>query len=169
MTLSTIAVVHRYKPGSAEAPEAIPFQYLRPDYLRVERVAFGGQRTLLARDVDFVLAGNGVANAGTIAAIGDYGGDAIEVTRVTDMRQEVPIPPGQPIPAREVERAGLDRLAMVDQEQGKRIGDAEDAIRRLEASTLAIWFDPGVDPELGIYFDPGVDPVVDLRFDPGDY
>lgn len=125
MTVETVYAPHSYKPGSAGAAEAIPFEYKANSDLIVTHVADDdGARTVLAPGTHFTVGGSGPAGSGTITAIGIWPADDLFVIeRDTDNRQSANYPAHEALRASEFQ-GDIDRLTLVTQEADERVGRA---------------------------------------------
>lgn len=128
MSLTTLPIEHEYEPGDAQAPEAIPFQFLSGADIAVEHLADAtGAISILYPDADYVIAGDGPAGTGTITATADWpAGDKFLLRRRTAIKQDAAINAHQALPSKDVARQ-LDRQAMGLQEVR---ADADDTAQR---------------------------------------
>lgn len=124
VTVATTASVLTFYPGSALAVQGIPFVFADFADLTVEHLpSGGGAPVLMARDVNYTLAGSGLAGSGTITPLATWGADERwRVRRMTATTQPRKYFPHTPFPAQATELA-LDRLTMVDQDQARDIDD----------------------------------------------
>ncbi|WP_298605477.1 hypothetical protein, partial [uncultured Sphingorhabdus sp.] len=120
MTVSTQYQPFTYKPGAAMAAEAIDWQFLAAEQLRVTHIAADtGVETVLVLGDDYAIGGSGPAGTGTITALAAWPvADDFRVERVTDLQQEYDIPPFESIHANGLEQE-IDRQAMALQERAE--------------------------------------------------
>ena len=123
MAVNSTATFHRYKPGSAQLPEALPgivFSALDDIDVFLEN-ADGGASQPLTLGVHYSLALPSEHSDGTITAIGTYDADDVfHVERNSRIDQPTVFDPFQVVPGRAVER-GLDRNALWAQEAQREI------------------------------------------------
>ena len=116
MALETLISSHEYFPGSAMAPEPIPFPFLANSEILAKHINGAGVETPLAEGIDYVLSGQGTAGLGTIRALAAYPDDhRILIERSTEPKQKAVIKPQEPFPAAAAEQQ-LDRITMLLQE-----------------------------------------------------
>lgn len=123
MAVESNITEHTYKPGSAMAPEALTgLVFLDPDDLVVEHWADGATAgTLVLRDLNYTIEGDGAAGAATITALEAYAtDDEFRIRRESPALQPEILPKFSPLSAKDVER-GLDRQALVLQQHGRDI------------------------------------------------
>ena len=120
MSVNAQQTFHRYMPGSAQAPEALPgISFTDADDIAVYHEPASGIPTMLLRGVHYniTLPVNGAD--GSITAIGSWPiGDVFHAQRETTVEQPSEYDPFKIPPGRAVE-ADLDRLTRIAQEQAR--------------------------------------------------
>jgi hypothetical protein len=108
-----------YLPGAAMAAEALGWEVLSAAYVKVTHIAAAtGVKTVLVLGTHYTITGNLRSGAGVITALSAYPAlDVFRVERATDVLQRLDLDNQENLPAQDLERE-IDRLAMVDEEQG---------------------------------------------------
>lgn len=125
VALETLISSHEYFPGSAMAPEPIPFPFFSNTELRVTHINAAGVETVLDEGLGYAIGGTGSQGLGTITAVAAWPiADRFLVERATEPKQKAVIKPQEPLPATAIEQQ-LDRLTMLVQEMRRDVDSVQ--------------------------------------------
>lgn len=118
MTVSSSYIPKTYKPGAGSSAEAIGYEYRDPSDLIVTHIAADtGLQTVLVRDLDYAIGGDGPAGTGTVRALADWPvDDDFRVERRTLRSQSARLSADVKLATADIE-GQLDKAAMGQQEQ----------------------------------------------------
>ncbi len=121
MTIATSTARADYAGDTVSTVFAVPFYFLDGTHLEVVKRDAAGIETVLVKDVHYTVAGAAVPAGGTITMLAaPASGEQLTIRRKVPITQTLDYVANDPFPAESHER-GLDKGAMIDQQQAEEI------------------------------------------------
>lgn len=121
MTIATSTARADYAGDTVSTVFAVPFYFLDGTHLEVVKRDAAGVETVLVKDVHYTVAGAAVPSGGSVTMLSaPASGEQLTIRRKVPITQTLDYVANDPFPAESHER-GLDKAAMIDQQQAEEI------------------------------------------------